>query len=461
MRSLRFRLPALFLAGIVLAGIVAAVTAARLFQELTREDSVAELRRQAAGLADLYAEQALQSAGEGRQAPRFAAARLERATGTTLYYAGLDLFPGAESGLRRLSPSVLPDQAAFRDGREQTFEFRPPAQDRVYIAVAEPLTIGGQTFGALVAAKPRAELRERWEPLVERLALAFVLGLAVAGGLVWYLSRRLTAPVVALTRATEEVARGNYEVELPPARKGDEIGRLTGSFSDMTRRLAESEARERRFLMSVSHELRTPVTAIRGHVAALEEGLVDDPETLQASLLVIRGETDRLARLVGDLLDLARLDAHRFTLSEDEVELRRLLDGAYQARVEEARRRGIAYERDFAADPVLSTDGDRVLQIVTNLIDNAFRWTPDGGRIALGLEAANGTVAVSVSDTGPGIPAADRDRIFRPFFSRDGDGGTGLGLAIARELAQALGGELRLDSEPGRGSRFELRLPAR
>ena len=229
----------------------------------------------------------------------------------------------------------------------------------------------------------------------------------------------------------------------------------------MTRRLAESEARERRFLMSVSHELRTPITAIRGHVAALEEGLVDDPETLQASLMVIRGETDRLARLVGDLLDLARLDAHRFTLSEDEVELRRLLEGAFQVRVEEARRRGIDYERDFAADPVLSTDGDRVLQIVTNLIDNAFRWTPDGGRIELGLAAANGTVAVTVSDSGPGIAAADRDRIFRPFFSRDGDGGTGLGLAIARELAQALGGELRLDSEPGRGSRFELRLPSR
>jgi signal transduction histidine kinase len=110
---------------------------------------------------------------------------------------------------------------------------------------------------------------------------------------------------------------------------------------------------------------------------------------------------------------------------------------------------------------VLHTDGDRVLQIVTNLIDNAFHWTPDGGRIALGLDAANGSVAVSVSDTGPGIAQADRERIFRPFFSGDGSGGTGLGLAIARELAQALGGELRLDSEPGAGSRFELRLPAR
>jgi signal transduction histidine kinase len=461
MRSLRFRLPVLFLAGIILAGAVTAVTAARLFQEVTRSDSTDELRRQAAGLADLYAEQALQSAGEGKNAPRFAAARLEKATGTTLYYAGLDLFPGAESGLRRLTPDVLPDQTAFEEGRAQTFEFRPPGQDRTFLAAAEPLEIGGQTFGFLIAAKPRAEIRERWQPLVERLGLAFLLGLAVAGGLVWYLSRRLTAPVVALTRATEEVARGRYDVELPRTRKRDEIGRLTDSFRDMTRRLAEADARERNFLMSVSHELRTPLTAIRGHVAMLEEGMVDDPDQLQASLDVIRSETDRLARLVGDLLDLARLDAHRFTLAEDEVELRRLLEGAFQSRAEEARRRGIDYEQRFHADPVLHTDGDRVLQIVTNLIDNAFHWTPDGGRIALGLDAANGSVAVSVSDTGPGIAQADRERIFRPFFSGDGSGGTGLGLAIARELAQALGGELRLDSEPGAGSRFELRLPAR
>jgi signal transduction histidine kinase len=176
---------------------------------------------------------------------------------------------------------------------------------------------------------------------------------------------------------------------------------------------------------------------------------------------VIRCESERLTRLVGDLLDLAKLDAHRFTLSQDEVELRRLLDRAYVARTEEARQRGIEYERRFAADPVLQTDGDRVLQIVTNLLDNAFVWTPDGGRIELGLTAENGTVAVTVADSGPGVAPTDRDRIFRPFFSGDESQGTGLGLAIARELAHALGGDLELRSAPGRGSRFELRLPAR
>ena len=461
MRSLRFRLPVLFLVAIVVASAVAAVIAVGLFQNVARQDSLRELRRQASGLADLYANQALAASEEGRRAPRFAAARLERATGTRLYYAGLNPFPGDDSGLRTLELSVLPDQEAFRAGEPQTFEFRPPGQDRVYLAAAHPLNIGEQTFGALVAAKPRAELQERWQPLVERLALALLAGLFVAAGLGWYLSRRLTAPVVALTRATDEVARGRYDVVLPRTRKRDEIGRLTERFRDMTRRLAEAEERERNFLMSVSHELRTPLTAIRGHVDALAEGLVEDAESREASLDVIRTEGDRLARLVGDLLDLARLDAHRFPLAQDEVELCRVVESAFQARTEEAKRRSIEYEQWFGADPVLHTDGDRVLQIVTNLIDNAFRWTPDGGRISVELEAANGTISVAVADSGPGVRPEDRERIFRPFYTGQGSQGTGLGLAIARELAHALGGDLRLDSANGRGSRFELTLPAR
>src|SRR5213078_3264795 len=114
---------------------------------------------------------------------------------------------------------------------------------------------------------------------------------------------------------------------------------------------------------------------------------------------------------------------------------------------------------ELRAHPVLITDGDRVLQIITNLLSNAFRWTPDGGRIELGLTQDNGAVAVSVSDTGPGISLEERDRIFRPFWSRDGRG-TGLGLAIAHELASALGGRIQLETSPERGSRFELVLPA-
>jgi signal transduction histidine kinase len=457
LRSLRYRIPAFFFVGVLVAAAITALFAVRLFRDDSRDRTLTELRRQAAGLARLYEEQAIRSVDEAKQAPGFAAPLLEEATGSRIYYAGLEIFPGQESGMRPLERDVL-DWQMLEAGKVETFEFEPPGSDRTYLAAAHPITVGGETFGALVVAKPRAQLRSGWLPLAGRTGLAFLAGLAVAAGLIWYLSRRLTKPVLALSRAADQVAAGNYDAELPQSQFGDEVGQLTDRFREMTQKLNEAQRRERNFLMVVSHELRTPVTAIRGHVDALREGLAEDAEARDASLAVIRAETDRLARLVRDVLDLARMEAHQFTLEEEEVELRRLVEQAYQSFTEEARRRGIDYECSFAADPVISTDGDRVLQVVSNLLDNAFAWTPDGGRVALELAAENRKIAVSVSDSGPGIGPAERERIFRPFWSRAGDG-TGLGLPIARQLAHALGGELALESEVGKGSRFELRLP--
>jgi signal transduction histidine kinase len=283
--------------------------------------------------------------------------------------------------------------------------------------------------------------------------------MALGGVLFVWLSQRLTDPVRALTLATEEVAAGNYDIEIPEARGSDEISLLTERFRGMVEKLAEGEKLKRSFLMSVSHELRTPLTAIRGHVEALREGIVSEPEQVLASLDIVAAETDRLERLVGDVLDLAKLQAHRFTVRHEEVDLERVLDQAYGAFAEEARRREIDYRLGgVETAPVIVSDGDRVLQVITNLLSNAFRWTPDGGRIELQLASSNGKVAVDVLDTGPGVPATQRARIFEAFVSQDVDG-TGLGLPIARELAVALGGGIELESAPGEGSRFRLLLP--
>jgi signal transduction histidine kinase len=140
--------------------------------------------------------------------------------------------------------------------------------------------------------------------------------------------------------------------------------------------------------------------------------------------------------------------------------MRALCERAYATFAEEARSRGVEYDLELDGGAVLVTDGDRVLQIVTNLLANALHWTPEGGRVDLGLVAANGEVTVAVEDTGPGIAPQEAERIFRPFWSGDG-GGTGLGLTISRQLALALGGRLELYSEPGHGSRFVLVLPVK
>jgi signal transduction histidine kinase len=457
-RSLRFRLPALFLAGAALAGVVSTVISIGLFQDYTEDRLLAELRREARGLTSLYAAQArlVVEAPEGREPVPLATRRLEQASGSRLYYAGTRIFFGQSSGLRELPHNIVP----WRDGQVRTFEFTPPGAQRQYLAVSSPLRLGPQEryFGALVVAKPRAELRERWMTLIERLALAGLVGIAVAGALAWYLTRRITKPVESLAEAADQVAEGHYDVELPRLPGGDEISHLASRFGQMAERLQEADELERNFLMTVSHELRTPLTAIRGHVDALREGVAQDEESRRESLEVIAAEAGRLERLVGDVLDLAKLDTRRFSLRSEEVDMARLLERAYTTFSEEARRRGIDYQSEINAHPVIVADGDRVLQIISNLLANAFRWTPDGGRVELALDQANGKVSVAVQDTGPGIPEDDRDRIFRPFWSRDG-GGTGLGLAIARELATAHGGHIALESEPGHGTRFELVLP--
>jgi two-component system OmpR family sensor kinase len=457
-RSLRFRLPALFLAGVVTSGVVAAAIAFQLLQTYTLNRARAELRRESTGLTQLYA-----AVVRGSNDP-VPVSQLELATGDRIYYLprvpNFQLFPGdKEEQLRSLPKAILGDRwKDVETGKTVQFEFRPPQAKRVYLAVARPLEIRGNFYGAIVVAKPKDQLQTRVAPLLGRLGLALLGGLLVAVFLAAYLSRRLTRPVLELSRVADEVALGHYDVEVPDVPGGTEVGHLANRFREMARRLAEAEQLERNFLMSVSHELRTPLTAIRGHVAALSEGLVEDPEARAISLETITAETERLSRLVNDVLDLAKLDARRFTVLTEEVDMETLVGRAYSTFNEEARRREIDYRSDVHARPVIISDGDRVLQIITNLLSNAFRWTPDGGTIELGLTAENGAVSVSVTDTGPGIGIEEQERIFRPFWSRDG-GGTGLGLAIASELAQALGGRIELDTEPGRGSRFELVLP--
>jgi signal transduction histidine kinase len=457
--SLRFRLPALFLLGIVIAGVATAAISVQLFSGYTRNRSYDELGREARGIARLYGSAALRAAEEGTPAPDFAPEALELATGDRLYYVGAPAFPGQDDDLQKLPESAVPAEVLAAQAPLE-FEFRPPGERRSFLAASQPLRLerDGPPLGAIVVAKAQDVVRDQWAPLIGRLAAAIAIGGLLAWLLGLWLSQRISGPVDALARASDEIASGNYAVQVPVGRGGREVSER---FNEMAARLAATEERERQFLMSVSHELRTPLTAIKGHVDALRDGLVDDPELIRASLDVVASEATRLERLVGDVLDLAKLRAHRFTVQTEEVDLGRLVEQAYGSFGDEARRREIHYALEGVdLAPTIITDGDRVLQVITNLLKNAFRWTPDGGSIGLGLESANGVVRVDVTDTGPGISSENAERIFSPFVSHDTQG-TGLGLPIARELAGALGGRIELESEVGRGSRFRLVLPLR
>ena len=468
--SLRVRLPIVFLAGIVLAGVITTLISIRLFADFSRGQTLAKLKREGHGIAQLYSDAVKASYGNvdpktgkssDRQPPTFDAPNLERATGNKIYFTGAGLFPGQGFvGLKTLPPGTVD----WISGKSLTFEFTPPHTKRTYLAVANPIIFDNPgskddtTIGAIVVATPKTSTNALVSPLIERLALAGLLGLLVAAMLAWYLSRRIVRPILQLSDAVDAVASGDYAVTVPDA--PGELGHLSSRVGEMAHRLSEVEEMERNFLMSVSHELRTPLTAIRGHVSALlDEGVVVDPESRHQSLVTVEAEAQRLERLVGDILDLAKLDTHRFTVLTEEVDMAQLLDQAYERYREEAERRSIDYRQDVRDRPVIISDGDRVLQVVANLLSNAFKATPDGGAIGLELARHNGQVTVSIEDTGPGIPLEARERLFRPFVSGSASG-TGLGLAIAKEISTALGGQIILESEVGKGSRFELVLPA-
>ena len=470
--SLRVRLPLVFLAGIVLAGLITTLISVRLFQDFSRDQAIAKLKREGHGIAQLYSDAVAASYGNDqsgkqndRKPPTFDAPNLERATGNKIFVAGprSGLFPGQGFvGLKRL-PSNTVD---WHSGKSSILEFKPPGATRTYLAVSYPILLDSPNsrsatpISAIVVATPETDVNALVAPLITRLAIAGLVGLLIAGMLSWYLSRRIVRPVLQLTDAVDAVAVGNYDVTVPKNAPG-ELGHLSARFDEMAHRLAEVEEMERNFLMSVSHELRTPLTAIRGHVAALlDEGVVEDAESRRQSLETVEAEAQRLERLVGDILDLAKLDTHRFTVLTEEVDMAQLLEQAFERYRDEAQRRSIDYHQTVRDRPVIVSDGDRVLQVVGNLLSNAFRATPDGGRVSLELAKQNGTVHVAVEDTGPGIPREVRERLFRPFVSGS-VGGTGLGLAIAKEISTALGGRIDLDSEVGRGSRFELVLPTR
>jgi signal transduction histidine kinase len=467
--SLRVRLPLVFLAGIVLAGVITTLISVRLFQDFSRAQTLTKLKREGHGIAQLYSDAVAASYGNvdkrgksiDRKPPSFDAPNLEKATGNKIYFTGAGLFPGQGFvGLAKLPPGTVD----WISGKSLTFEFTPPNATRTYLAVANPIVFNSPgsapptTIGAIVVATKKTDVNALVAPLIERLAIAGALGLLIAAMLSWYLSRRIVRPVLQLSDAVDLVAAGRYDVTVPAA--PGELGHLSARIGEMAHRLGEVEEMERNFLMSVSHELRTPLTAIRGHVSALlDEGVVVDPESRHQSLETVEAEAQRLERLVGDILDLAKLDTHRFTVLTEEVDMAQLLDQAFERYRDEAQRRSIEYRQQVRDRPVIISDGDRVLQVVGNLLSNAFKATPDGGSISLELARANGTVRVSVEDTGPGIPREAQERLFRPFISGSA-GGTGLGLAIAKEISTALGGRIVLESEVGKGSRFELVLPA-
>lgn len=355
----------------------------------------------------------------------------------------------------------------------------PPELLEAALAGAEPsLVVNQQTRRALLLLFPLrgpdgaqvgvlqvAGSLQLVDQLQERLRLVLIVGtlLAVltAGGLGLRATRAALRPLDRVVQAARDIGAGRLDERLRLHRP-DEIGALAEAFDQMLDRLAAALAAQRRFVADAAHELRTPLTALGGMVEMLQLGADrGDQATVRRMLDTMDREIGRLGRLVGDLLTLSRLDAHQ-PLAMKPVELGALVsEAASQTRL---LARGQDVELQLADTPTILGDSDRLKQVVLNLTANAVAFTPPEGRIALRLERVNGHARLSVADNGSGIAPEALPRVMDRFVRGDpsrarATGGSGLGLAIAREIVEAHGGRLALESEPGRGTTAIVELP--
>jgi two-component system sensor histidine kinase BaeS len=234
-----------------------------------------------------------------------------------------------------------------------------------------------------------------------------------------------------------------------------EIATLAASFNALVEQLERAQEAERNFLLSVSHELKTPLTAIRGYAEAVQDGAIDPRE----AAATVSGEARRLERLVKDLLDLARMNKTDFSVHNSEIDLAEVVEDAARRYQQAAAEFGVTLRAVTDGPAPAVADADRVLQVVSNLVENALRLTPAGGEVR--VVAAPGVLRVE--DTGPGLAAGDREHAFERFYLHERYGrerpvGTGLGLAIVKELTLAMGGSVDVESAPGKPTVFTVRL---
>jgi two-component system, OmpR family, sensor histidine kinase BaeS len=340
-----------------------------------------------------------------------------------------------------------------------------------------PLTAGGKEVATVEVYAPRHDnspaVTAYQSALTRNLIVAAVIAAVLAFLISLLVSRRITAPLEELTDAAEDVAAGNLDVRVAP-RADDEVGALATAFNFMADRLARDEQWRRDMTADLSHELRTPLATIQSRVEALEDGVLPPtPENLR----VIGAEVERLGRLLGALRSLNELESEDIAVELAPLDLADVGRDAADRMGTACAAKRIALETDLSS-AVVKGDRDRLLQVAGNLLDNALKFTPEGGRVELVVatlgqgetgpgpaDTAPGRgpwAMLSVGDSGPGIDPIDLPFVFDRFYrgqSARGTQGVGLGLAIVRGLVEAQGGVVEAAAGPGGGARFTVYLP--
>lgn len=339
-----------------------------------------------------------------------------------------------------------------------------------YMDVAIP--IAGSSSNYIIYIKDnKSTVSALSSTLFSIIAEAMIIGLAISVILSLLLAKTMVTPIQSLTRAAEKVASGDFSGKLE-SDSNDEIGVLTRTFNNMANQLEKniddlrkSEAMRREFVANVSHELRTPITNIRSYAETLQENTNLPPEKAQNFLGVIVSESDRMTKIVQDLLTLSRFDAGSYAFTFEKFSLEKSLNSVYSAMLMEAQRHSHQFTLDIKNPlPPIIGDKARIEQVLINMISNAIKYTHDGGRIAIQAGIRDELVWISVRDNGIGIPQEDVSKVFDRFYRVDKarsreSGGTGLGLSIAKEIVFRHNGNISLTSRQGKGTVITISLP--
>src|SRR5215212_6041736 len=353
---------------------------------------------------------------------------------------------------------VIVPNGGYRHGQQVS------AED---LAKGISITNNDKVIGVLVPVAMPFQGRPREVEFIERinriLLYGALIGAVIALLVSIFLSRTLTRPIRELTRATHAVSEGDLSQQVP-VRSNDELGELAQAFNRMSSELSRSVNTRKQMTADIAHELRTPLSLILGHAEAVHDGVLPPS---RENFEIIRDEATRLEHLVNDLRTLSLADAGELSMQLQTIEPQRLILEVASLYQHQAQQKNISVETDIA--PHLSNiklDPGRMTQVLTNIMDNAMRHTPAGGRILLAANEMDEFVELSVQDSGPGLTADDLARIFERFDRADpsrqrDDGGSGLGLAIAKSIVQAHGGQLSARSEAGEGLRIIITLPGK
>ena len=326
-----------------------------------------------------------------------------------------------------------------------------------------PIEPDGQISGVLEVGRSEGDVGDTLRTLLLVLGIAYPVTLALASFGGAFLAGRALSPIDKLTRLARRVSAKDLSQRLNLRLPDDEVGRLARTFDEMIARLDDAFRRQRQFTADASHELRTPLTAIKGQVeVALRRRR--DAAAYREVLQAVNEEVDRLIRLVGSLLTLARADAGQIPIALETVSLPELVAGAVEQVDPVAKQRDIELSASAGPAVTLQADEDLLLQLLLNLLDNAIKHTPAGGRVTVGWRVNGRQVELWVRDTGVGIAGEHLAHIFDRFYRVDkarsrAEGGVGLGLSICRWIAEAHGGHISVRSAPGQGSTFTAGLP--